>query len=69
MENILEIRGLSRGFEQFQLKDINLEIPKGCIMGLVGENGAGKSTLIKLILNLIHRDAGAADQGTDRRCV
>ncbi|MCI9576537.1 MAG: ABC transporter ATP-binding protein [Clostridiales bacterium] len=58
MENILEIRGLSRGFEQFQLKDINLEIPKGCIMGLVGENGAGKSTLIKLILNLIHRDAG-----------
>ena len=54
MENILEIRGYSRSFEHFQLKDINLEIPKGCIMGLVGENGAGKSTLIKLILNLIH---------------
>ena len=58
MENILEIRGVSRSFEHFQLKDINLEIPKGCIMGLVGENGAGKSTLIKLILNLIHRDTG-----------
>ncbi len=58
MENILEIRNLSKSYQGFQLQNINIELPKGCIMGVVGENGAGKSTLIKLILNLIERDSG-----------
>lgn len=58
MENILEIRNLSKKYEGFQLQNINLDLPKGCIMGVVGENGAGKSTLIKLILNLIERNSG-----------
>lgn len=56
--NILEIKGLTKHYGDFSLRDINLELPYGCIMGLMGENGSGKSTTIKAILNLIHRDEG-----------
>ncbi|WP_426350652.1 ABC transporter ATP-binding protein [Alloiococcus sp. CFN-8] len=58
MKNILEINNLSKDYGEFKLKDINLNLPKGSIMGLIGENGAGKSTTIKLILNLIKRKSG-----------
>lgn len=58
MENVLEIKNLSKSYEQFLLKNINLELPRGSIMGFIGENGAGKSTTIKLILNVIARDSG-----------
>ncbi len=56
--NALEIRDLSKSYKNFSLEHLNLTLPGGCIMGLVGENGAGKSTTIKLILNMIHRDGG-----------
>ncbi len=56
--NAIEIRGLTKKYSDFTLDDINLTLPQGCIMGLIGENGAGKSTTIKLIMNMIHRDAG-----------
>lgn len=59
MDNILEISNLTKSYDQFSLKNINLTLPKGCIMGFIGENGAGKSTTIKLILNLIHGDSGS----------
>lgn len=58
MENLLEIKGLTKRYDGFTLDSIDLAIPKGCIMGFIGENGAGKTTTIKLILNLIHRDQG-----------
>ncbi len=58
MENVLEIRNLSKKYNEFELKNINLKLPKGMIMGLIGENGAGKSTTIKAILNIINRDCG-----------
>ena len=58
MSNILEIKNLSKKYEEFELKDINLSLQKGMIMGLIGENGAGKSTTIKAILNLINTDNG-----------
>lgn len=58
MENILEVNNLCKTYDSFSLKNINLELPKGTIMGLVGENGAGKSTTIKAILNLIHTSNG-----------
>ena len=46
MENILEIKNLCKKYTEFELKNINLSLPKGTIMGFVGENGAGKSTTI-----------------------
>ncbi len=58
MENILEVKNLCKKYKGFELKNINIEVPKGMIMGLIGENGAGKSTTIKSILNVINRDSG-----------
>ena len=56
--NALEIRGLTRRYRGFTLNNIDLTLPQGCILGLIGENGAGKSTTIRAILGLVHRDAG-----------
>ena len=56
--NALEIKDLCKSYQGFALDKINLVLPSGCIMGLIGENGAGKSTTIKLILNAIKRDTG-----------
>ena len=58
MENILEIKNLSKKYNGFELKNVNIELPKGMIMGFIGENGAGKTTTIKSILNLINNDSG-----------
>lgn len=58
MSNILEIMDLNKKYDDFALKNLSFSIPKGSIMGLIGENGAGKTTAIKLILNLIKRDGG-----------
>lgn len=56
--NALEIKNLSKSYAGFNLNNISMTLPSGCILGLIGENGAGKSTTIKLILNMIKRDAG-----------
>ena len=58
MENILEIKNLSKKYNGFELKNVSIELPKGMIMGFIGENGAGKTTTIKSILNVINRDSG-----------
>ena len=44
MENILEVKNVCKKYDGFELKNINLSLPRGMIMGLIGENGAGKST-------------------------
>lgn len=56
--NAIEIRDLCKHYPGFSLDHVNLTLPCGCIMGLVGENGAGKSTTIRLILDMIARDSG-----------
>lgn len=58
MENILEVKNLNKSFGDFKLKNININLPKGMIVGLIGENVAGKTTTIKSILNLIKIDSG-----------
>jgi len=58
MENILEVRNLSRSFDGFKLENISFSLPRGYIMGLIGPNGAGKTTTIKLIMNLIRKASG-----------
>ena len=58
MKNCIEIKGLCKSYGDFSLNNINLTLPGGSILGLIGENGAGKTTTIKCILNLIRRDAG-----------
>ncbi len=57
--NVIEICGLNKSYKKgFALENLNLSLPQGCIMGLIGENGAGKSTTIKLILDIIQSDSG-----------
>lgn len=58
MEARLKLEHLSKELEAFQLKDINLELKPGYIMGLIGVNGTGKTTLINTILNLYRKDNG-----------
>ncbi|MBS1339572.1 MAG: ABC transporter ATP-binding protein [Clostridia bacterium] len=65
MDNILEIKNLSKTYKGFQLKNVNMELPKGMIMGLIGENGAGKTTTIKSILNIINSEGSIKIFGKD----
>ena len=61
MTHALELRGLSKRYDGFSLTDVNLTLPSGCIMGLIGENGAGKTTLMRLALGLETRDSGEVE--------
>ena len=54
----IEIKDLVKQFDNFKLGPINLTIPKGTIVGYIGQNGAGKSTTIKLLLGLLNKDSG-----------
>ena len=56
--NAIEIKGLTKKYDGFTLNNISFDVPKGSIMGFIGQNGAGKSTTIKAILNIIKTDGG-----------
>ena len=58
LTNAIEIRGLTKHYKGFSLENLNLDLPAGCVLGLVGENGAGKSTTIRLIMDALERDGG-----------
>ncbi len=57
---ILNCEKLNKSYKagQYVLKDLNIKIPKGKIVGLLGPNGCGKSTLMKLISGLLSADSG-----------
>ena len=57
--NVLEIKDLNKTYPGFQLKDINITLEKGYIMGFIGENGAGKTTTLKSMLNITTKDSGS----------
>jgi len=56
--NLIDVHGLCKNFEKFQLKSIDLTLEEGFIMGFIGRNGAGKTTTLKTMLNLMHADGG-----------
>lgn len=57
--NAIELKGLRKSFPDFTLGPVDLAVPEGTILGLIGENGAGKSTTIKLMLGLLRTDGGS----------
>ena len=54
----ISLEKLTKQYADFKLDHVSFSVPKGTIMGLIGENGAGKSTTINAILDLIHKDDG-----------
>lgn len=74
MTNAIEVSNLSKRFDRFQLKNVNITLPEGSIMGFIGENGAGKTTTIKLLLNQLRPDSGTVrilgrDNITDEKSI
>ena len=58
MENAIYVAGLYKQFSGFALQNVGFCVPKGSVVGFIGENGAGKSTTIKSILGLVNPDGG-----------
>ena len=59
MQELVTCRGLSRSFGEVQaLDNVNLSLPSGRIIGLLGPNGSGKTTLIKILNGLLQPSAG-----------
>ena len=52
-ENALELHGVCKKYGGFALHNVGFTLPRGTVMGLIGENGAGKTTTIKAVLDLI----------------
>ncbi len=59
MEPIISLEQVSKHYQNFTLGPLDLSLPAGYIMGLIGENGAGKSTAIRLMLDLARPDSGS----------
>ena len=57
-EHALRVQGLTKGYPGFTLSDVSFAVPRGAIVGLVGENGAGKSTTLAACLGLLRPDGG-----------
>jgi ABC-2 type transport system ATP-binding protein len=55
----VQFEGVSKKYPHFALENIHLELPVGSIMGFIGANGAGKSTTIRILMGLVHQDAGS----------
>jgi len=58
MPPILELEGITKAYEGFNLEPLTFALQRGYIMGLIGPNGAGKTTVIKLLLGLTRPDSG-----------
>ena len=57
-ENAIEISNLTKKYDGFTLDNISFNVPKGTVMGFIGQNGAGKTTTIRSLLNIIKTDSG-----------
>jgi ABC-2 type transport system ATP-binding protein len=54
----IELKGVEKSYPYFHLRDVDLMLEPGQIMGLIGPNGAGKSTMIRILMGLIQQDRG-----------
>ena len=59
MTDALTISGLKKTYPDFVLDGVSFSVPRGSIVGLIGENGAGKSTTISAALGLIQTESGS----------
>ena len=57
-ENAIAIKGVTKRYDGFVLDNISFDVPKGCIMGFIGQNGAGKTTTIRSLLHITDIDGG-----------
>jgi len=59
---IVDIRGLSFAYDRARpvLRDINLSIPRGAVVGIMGQSGCGKTTLLRVIMGALRPSAGEA---------
>lgn len=57
-KNAIEVSDLSVSYDGFALKNVAFKVPKGSVMGFIGQNGAGKTTTIRSILNMISTKSG-----------
>ena len=57
----IALKGVRKHYDDFALHDIDLVLPAGQVMGLVGVNGAGKSTLLRLLMGLVRADGGKVE--------
>ena len=63
-EPLIEIKHLYKSYDKKPvLKDVNLSVRRGSIMGLLGPNGAGKTTLISILTGVISKDSGSITVG------
>ena len=58
-ENAIEVNGLTKHYDGFTLDNISFSLPRGSIMGFIGQNGAGKTTTINSLLGIIGHDGGS----------
>ncbi|HEL0178058.1 TPA: ABC transporter ATP-binding protein [Streptococcus equi subsp. zooepidemicus] len=58
MENVIEITGLSKKYKNFELSNVSIVIPNGCVAGFIGLNGHGKTTTIRTMLGLSKKNSG-----------
>ena len=61
MDNNIFVEGLCKKYDGFVLDHVSFRVPKGRIIGFIGENGAGKSTTISLILDELKKDGGKVE--------
>ncbi|MBL8812864.1 MAG: ABC transporter ATP-binding protein [Planctomycetaceae bacterium] len=53
------LKNVSKSYKHFQLKQIDLELQRGTVVGLIGPNGAGKSTTMRILMGLVNPDSGS----------
>ncbi|MBR5349283.1 MAG: ABC transporter ATP-binding protein [Lachnospiraceae bacterium] len=57
-ENAIEVKEITKSYPAFCLNQVSFTVPKGCIMGFIGQNGAGKTTTLRSILHITNIKSG-----------